>query len=97
MVRVPAPAIVLVAAAITSTYISAVRDAVKLHDIEHVVTVALIVILFDGGLQLGRRKFRDAAVPIDKSDDHHNKEAYAFQSTTDLEHWNKGITTWLAR
>jgi cell volume regulation protein A len=64
MVRVPAPAIVLVAAAITSTYISAVHDAVNLHDVEHVVTVALIVILFDGGLHLGRRKFRDAALPI---------------------------------
>ena len=28
------------------------------------VTLALIVILFDGGLHLGRRRFREAAVPI---------------------------------
>jgi cell volume regulation protein A len=64
MFRVPAPALVLVGAAITSTYVKAVRDAVNLHDTEHVVTLALIVILFDGGLQLGRRKFREAAAPI---------------------------------
>lgn len=64
MVRVPAPAIVLVAAAIASTYIKPIRDAVNLHDVEHVVTVALILILFDGGLHLGRRRFRNAAAPI---------------------------------
>jgi potassium/hydrogen antiporter len=64
MFRVPVPAIILVAAAIASTYISAIRHAVNLHDVEHIVTVALIVILFDGGLHLGRRRFRDAAVPI---------------------------------
>ena len=64
MFRVPVPALVLVGAATASTYVKAIRDAVNLHDIEHVVTVALILILFDGGLQLGHRKFRDAAAPI---------------------------------
>src|SRR5450432_4930882 len=64
VLRVPAPAVVLVAAAIASTYIAAIRHALGLHSIEHVVTVALIVILFDGGLHLGRRRFREAAVPI---------------------------------
>jgi cell volume regulation protein A len=64
MVRVPAPALVLVAAAVASTYVRAIRDAVNLHDVEHVVTVALILVLFEGGLQLGRRRFRDAALPI---------------------------------
>jgi len=62
--RVPVPALVLVGAATASTYVKSIRDAVNLHDIEHVVTVALILILFDGGLQLGHRKFRDAAAPI---------------------------------
>jgi cell volume regulation protein A len=64
VLRVPAPAVVLVAAAIASTYIAAIRQALGLHSIEHVVTVALIVILFDGGLHLGRHRFREAAVPI---------------------------------
>ena len=63
-IRVPAPALVLVAAAVSATYIKAVRDAVTLHTVENVVTVALIAILFDGGLHLGRRRFRESAAPI---------------------------------
>jgi cell volume regulation protein A len=62
--RIPAPAIFLIAAAIASSNIKAVRDAVGLHVVEDVVTLALIVILFDGGLHLGRRRFRAAAAPI---------------------------------
>jgi potassium/hydrogen antiporter len=64
VIRIPAPAIFLIAAAIASTNIKAVRDAVGLHVVENVVTLALIVILFDGGLHLGRRRFREAAAPI---------------------------------
>jgi cell volume regulation protein A len=62
--RIPAPAIFLIAAAIAASNIKAVRDAVGLHVVENVVTLALIVILFDGGLHLGRRRFREAAAPI---------------------------------
>jgi potassium/hydrogen antiporter len=62
--RIPAPAIFLIAAALASTNMKAVRDAVGLHVVEDVVTLALIVILFDGGLHLGRRRFREAAAPI---------------------------------
>jgi cell volume regulation protein A len=61
--RIPAPAIFLIAAAIAASNIKAVRDAVGLHVVENVVTLALIVILFDGGLHLGRRRFREAAAP----------------------------------
>jgi cell volume regulation protein A len=64
LLHVPAPAIFLIAAAIISTYVKAVRQAVDLHLVENVVTVALVVILFDGGLRLGRRGFRESAVPI---------------------------------
>jgi potassium/hydrogen antiporter len=63
-IRVPAPAVFLLAAAVAATSIKAVRTAVDLHLVENVVTLALIVILFDGGLHLGRRRFRAAAVPI---------------------------------
>ncbi len=63
-IRVPAAALVLVVAAVAATYLKAVRDAVTLHTVENVVTLALIVILFDGGLHLGRRRFRGSAAPI---------------------------------
>jgi potassium/hydrogen antiporter len=64
LIKVPAPALFLIAAAIASTYVKAVRDAFDLHLVENAVTLALIVILFDGGLHLGRRRFRAAVVPI---------------------------------
>ncbi len=64
LLRIPAPAIFLIVAAIASSNIKAARDAVGLHVVENVVTLALIVILFDGGLHLGRRRFRAAAAPI---------------------------------
>ncbi|HZV26704.1 MAG TPA: cation:proton antiporter [Acidothermaceae bacterium] len=63
-IKIPAPAVFLLAAAIAANSIKAVRTAVDLHLVENVVTLALIVILFDGGLHLGRRRFREAAVPI---------------------------------
>ncbi len=63
-IRVPAPAVFLLAAALAANFIKALRTAVDLHVVENVVTLALIVILFDGGLHLGRRRFREAAVPI---------------------------------
>ncbi|MGH2921149.1 MAG: cation:proton antiporter [Gaiellaceae bacterium] len=55
---IPAPALFLLAAAATP---------VLLHDIqtvERIGVVALIVILFDGGMHIGWRRFRRAAVPI---------------------------------
>lgn len=64
VLRVPAPAIFLVAAAILATGVRAIRDAVDLRTVVQLVTVALIVILFDGGLHLGQRRFRQAATPI---------------------------------
>jgi cell volume regulation protein A len=64
LVRVPAPAIFLLVAAVLASEIKPVRDAVDLHTVVNLVTVALVVILFDGGLHLGRRRFRAAATPI---------------------------------
>jgi cell volume regulation protein A len=62
-IRIPAPLLVLVAAAV------AVKAVPGLHHpperlVERLVTLALICILFDGGLHLGRPKFRAAAAPI---------------------------------
>jgi potassium/hydrogen antiporter len=58
--RVPAPAIFLIGAAIASDIWTQLYD-LKITTVENVVTVALAVILFDGGLHIGRRRFRDAA------------------------------------
>src|SRR5579862_8527108 len=61
--RVPAPAFFLVAAAIVAQLWPA-ATALPLTIVERVVTVALAVILFDGGMHIGRRRFRTAAAAI---------------------------------
>jgi potassium/hydrogen antiporter len=58
--RVPAPAIFLICAAVASDIWPRLA-AVEIPTVENVVTVALAVILFDGGLHIGRRRFRSAA------------------------------------
>jgi potassium/hydrogen antiporter len=60
---VPAPAIFLLAAAIGSDVVSDLSD-ISIKTVERIGVVALIVILFDGGMHVGWRRFRRAAVPI---------------------------------
>ena len=55
---IPAPAIFLLAAAIAPALIPDIRT------VERVGVIALIVILFDGGMSIGWRRFRRAWVPI---------------------------------
>jgi potassium/hydrogen antiporter len=62
-IRVPAPAIFLVAAAIASDVIPDL-GRVSVTTVQRVVTVALAVILFDGGMHIGWRRFRQAAGPV---------------------------------
>jgi potassium/hydrogen antiporter len=59
---VPGAAIFLVAAAVASDFFP--RLEVSIATVERIGTVALIVILFDGGASIGWRRFRVAAVPI---------------------------------
>jgi cell volume regulation protein A len=61
-VRVPPSALFLVAAAIASDLFPSIGPSFS--TVETVVTVALVVILFDGGASIGWRRFRVAAVPI---------------------------------
>ena len=61
-VRIPPPALFLVASALASDLVPALAPSVS--RVELVVTVALVVILFDGGADIGWRRFRIAAVPI---------------------------------
>lgn len=62
-IRIPAPLLVLVAAAVTVHVIPDLHRPPELL-VERLVTLALICILFDGGLHLGWSKFRSAAAPI---------------------------------
>jgi potassium/hydrogen antiporter len=63
-IPVPAPGIFLLAAAIVSDLWPRVYDAVPIHAVERIAVVALVVILFNGGIDLGWRTFRAAAAPI---------------------------------
>jgi cell volume regulation protein A len=63
-VPIPAPGIFLVAAAVISDIYSGFADALSIRGVERVAVVALIVILFDGGMRVGWTRFRDAAASI---------------------------------
>jgi potassium/hydrogen antiporter len=60
---VPAPALFLLAAAIASDVVTDLSD-ISIKTVERIGVVALIVILFDGGMHVGWRRFRRAVVPI---------------------------------
>ena len=59
-IRVPAPAIFLIAAAVVSDLVPAL-SSVSVGTVQRAVTIALIPILFDGGMHIGWRRFRSAA------------------------------------
>ena len=60
----PAPALFLLAAALFSDLFPEVTDDLTIKTVERIGVVALIVILLDGGMHVGWRRFRSAAVPI---------------------------------
>jgi cell volume regulation protein A len=62
-IRVPPGAVFLLAAAVASEIFPSL-GRLSIRDVERLASVALAVILFDGGLRVGWRRFRDAAVPI---------------------------------
>ncbi|HEX7310464.1 MAG TPA: potassium/proton antiporter [Gaiellaceae bacterium] len=62
--RVPGPAIFLIAAALLADAFPSLADALSIRTVERIGVVALAVILFDGGTRIGLRRFRTAAVPI---------------------------------
>jgi potassium/hydrogen antiporter len=61
---IPSPALFLVAAAGFSDLFPSVNDHFSIRAAERIGVVALIVILFDGGMDVGWRRFRRAAFPI---------------------------------
>ena len=61
--RIPAPALFLIVAAVVALFLPALGPAARDID-ERIVSVALALILFDGGMHIGWRRFRAAAGPI---------------------------------
>jgi len=62
-IRIPAPALFLAAAAIAVAVMPGLKAPPE-RTVERIVTVALVCILFDGGMHIGWRRFRAAAAPI---------------------------------
>src|ERR687887_2070212 len=59
---VPSAAFFLVAAAVASDIFPSL--VLRIQTVERIATLALIVILFQGGSSIGSRRFRVAAIPI---------------------------------
>jgi potassium/hydrogen antiporter len=62
-VKIPVALLVLVGAAVTVHLVPAVQPPSE-RTVERVITVALVLVLFDGGMHIGPKRFRAAAVPI---------------------------------
>jgi cell volume regulation protein A len=63
-ISLPNAALFLVGAGILAASSDTLRDALSIQAVERIGVVALIVILFDGGMHVGWRRFRAAAVPV---------------------------------
>jgi cell volume regulation protein A len=60
----PYAAVILVGAVVLSEVFTGLQDVISTQRVERITVVALVVILFDGGLHIGLRRFRRAAAPI---------------------------------
>jgi cell volume regulation protein A len=60
----PYAALILVVAALVASASSHVQSALSIERVQDLATVALVVILFDGGLQIGAARFRRSLRPI---------------------------------
>jgi potassium/hydrogen antiporter len=63
-IPVPAPAIFLLAAAAAVHFVPRLGRELSIKDVERVAVVALVVILFDGGMRVGWKPFRRSVLPI---------------------------------
>ncbi len=62
-IRVPAPAIFLIVAAVASDVVPRL-ERIPILTVQRVVTVMLVLLLFDGGMHIGWSRFRSAAGPV---------------------------------
>lgn len=63
-VPVPAPALFLAAAALASDLWPSLYDHVPILTVERIAVVALVAILFNGGIDIGMRRLRASLVPV---------------------------------
>jgi len=63
-IGLPTAALLLTFAAVASDLSERLASLLSFEDVQRVATLALIAILFDGGMSIGLRRFRSAAVPI---------------------------------
>jgi cell volume regulation protein A len=61
---VPTAGLLLVAAAVASDVIGRLATILTFEDVQRIATLALVVILFEGGQKIGLARFRRSAVPI---------------------------------
>ena len=62
-VKIPVALLVLVGAAVAVRVVPVVQPPSE-RTVERVITIALVLVLFDGGMHIGPSRFRAAAVPI---------------------------------
>ena len=63
-IPIPSPAVFLIVAAVVSDLFPRLYEEVPALTVERIAVVALIVILFNGGMDIGWRRFRGALGPI---------------------------------
>ena len=61
---IPSAALLLIVAAAASALSDRLAGLLTITEVQRLTTVALVVILFDGGMSMGMRRFRAAAAPI---------------------------------
>ncbi len=61
---IPTAGVLLVVAAVASDAVDRLATILSFEDVQRIATLALVVILFEGGSEIGLRRFRRAAVPI---------------------------------
>jgi cell volume regulation protein A len=63
-ISLPYAALFLVGAALLAAIVPSVEDVLSIEQVERITVVALVVILFDGGIRIGFGRFRRSAGPI---------------------------------
>jgi potassium/hydrogen antiporter len=63
-VSLPYAALILLATALVASASTYVQSALSVEEVQNLATVALVVILFDGGLAIGAARFRRSLRPI---------------------------------
>jgi cell volume regulation protein A len=63
-IGIPTAGLLLVVAAAASDLIGRLSTVLSFQDVQRIATLALVVILFEGGAKIGLRRFRAAAAPI---------------------------------